>query len=251
MFSRRAAMPPLLLTVVALCGCGVETYHARIVENSIPFFQYQQELDANLGARWRKGELSVRLPAELKALPDPKEDDGGRDPRIPRGLALEELTGLLGGFYGELEGADPARNGVAAPFTALILSNRVLLASRDPDVNPEDFDNTLLNRLSEGLGGAPIKTTPRHTVGGKDFAPQLAYERTVLESPTGNPPTRFEVYMYREGRLQVAIVFGVPRNLDRVAPLQKKIELSLQSLRLGSEQQASSGTPSTTGSPSF
>lgn len=247
-------LPTLLILLIALAasGCGVEAYQSRVINNTIPFFQYHEELNANLGPRWRKGEVSLRLPAGLKEIPGPKKNEKeARDKRIPSGLDVDELTGLLGGFRGDVEAVNSAGSTVKSPFYALVLSNRVLLASRDTKAKPDEFDTTLLSRLAEALGGAELSSTPRHVVGGKDFAPSLAYEVARLDVAASNPAMRYEVYLHRQGPLQVAIVFVLPQEAARSERLGERIELSLQTLRLGGSEQAA-GTQSTGGgSPSF
>jgi len=257
-------MPPMIphrLTLLCPCllaltvaGCGVETYQSRIMGNTVPFFRYHQELNSHVGPRWRKGEVSLRLPIGLKELPGPKKNDpASRDRRIPPQLGVEELTGLLGGFAGETSGVNRAGTTVKTPYYALVLSNRVLLSSRETKENPDKFDTALLSRLSEGLGGVEVRTLPRRIVGGKDFAPAVTYEVSTLEASTGDPATRYEVYVHREGRLQVAVVFAIPVETARSAPLNTRIDLSLQTLRLGGGGTADSGSqPSGSGgAPAF
>ncbi|MGC1273980.1 MAG: hypothetical protein WBC44_09755 [Planctomycetaceae bacterium] len=252
MMPHRLSIVLVLPFSLAVMGCGVETYQSRVIHNTIPFFQYHQELNANLGPRWRKGEVSLRLPAGLKEIPGPKKNEKeARDKRIPSGLNIEELTGLLGGFRGEVEAVNSAGSTVQTPFYALVLSNRVLLASRDTKAKPDKFDTVLVNRLAEALGGTELRSTPRHVVGGQDFAPSLAYEVARLDAASSNPAMRYEVYLHRQGPLQVAIVFVVPQEAARSERLNERIELSLQTLRLGGGEQAAGASSSGGGSPSF
>ena len=253
MSSLRAA---ILLTSTLLCasGCGVEEYHNRVVQNSIPFLSYQQELNSNLTGRWRKGEVSLRLPAGLTEVPGPKKkDEKTRDKRLPPGLQIDRLTGLLGGFRGEVQAAGTSTK---VPVYALILSNRELLSSRSPTEKPDLFHKTLLNRIGGAAGGQATRSDYKpFTVGGRDFRPTLRYEAATVDPSGGN--VRYEIYAYTEppSKLQVALVFLIPKEPDRAERLKDKIELSLQSLRVeaaGASGGATATAPSAGGSaPGF
>ncbi|HEX6985408.1 MAG TPA: hypothetical protein VF170_08520, partial [Planctomycetaceae bacterium] len=238
---------------LAAAGCGVETYEARVKQNSIPFFQYQKELDANLGTRWRQGAVSLRLPAEFKPIPNPKKkDQAARDPRIPPGLNAEQLVGLLGGFRGEVATAAGGQSSTGTAY-AMVLSNGTLLSSRDPKEKPQDFDLMLLNRVAAGLGlGTVSKNTLRpFNVGGKDFQPSLRYDAAAFETE-GGAPMRYEVYIHRQAPLQVAVVFALPKSAAGAGRLDDRIALSLQTLRIGDGGPPAGGAAAAGGgSPGF
>jgi len=237
---------------IAGSGCGVETYQQRIVSNTIPLFQYNQELDANLGAEWRKGEVRMRLPAGFKTIPDP-EKDATVDRRLPP--TLQGIpTGVLGGFRSTMQALSASGSTIETPIHIVVLSNRALLAAAEPETKPQNFDAMLLNVVSRAAGGGPVKTSVLKpvTVGGSGFEPSLRYEAAVFDASGGGVPMQYEVYIRRQPQprgtpLQVAVVFLVPKEVMRAGPLRKQIELSLQTLRI--EQAPTGAAPSNPASP--
>lgn len=117
----------------------------------------------------------------------------------------------------------------------------------------------LANIISGITGGGSLSANALKpvSVGGKGFAPDLRFDTISFDAAGSAVPMRYDIYVRRESRLQVALVFIIPKEVDRSHPIQNQINLSLQTLRI--EQGTSSGaapTPaasSTTegGSPGF
>lgn len=237
---------------LAALGCGVEAYQERMLQNTVPLFNYKQELESSLGPEWRKGEVRLRLPSWFSEVPAPKKNEP--DKRLPPGLDAE-FVGLLGGFRGKVEAVTSDGKTVETPVYAMVLSNRVLLASRDPKVKPSKFAQQFLAELSRAVGGGKFlsdKSLSRVSVGGKSFQPNLRYDWGTLETTSGAVPMEYRVYIHDAPPLQVAVVFLVPKEAARSERLSDRIDLSLQTLRADSSN-ASSATPSpaTPNSPSF
>jgi len=174
---RRSAFRRLFLVAASLgaAGCGAEVYQARVEGNSVPFFNYQRELEGNLGPRWRSanGKISLRLPAAFKEIPGPKKkkkDDPaptGRDPRIPADFNAD-LPGLLGAFRGTMKADVAGGKTATVPVYAFVLSNQHLLASREPTAKPQQYDQQLIAALGAGLAqrrsAADFRRIRRRTV---------------------------------------------------------------------------------------
>ncbi|MBA3315233.1 MAG: hypothetical protein H0T47_18350 [Planctomycetaceae bacterium] len=251
---RPLAIHLLPLTVFA-AGCGVETYQARVIDNTVPLFRYKEELDSNLGPEWSKGEVHLRLPAGMTEVPGPnpkKKDDKER--RLPPGFT-GELPGILGGFHGKADAITAGGQNAKAITHVLVLSNRSLLASRTPDAKPQDFDKMLVNSLSTahgqgttggslGLKRVEVGNSSRDRDAFGSVPPQLQYESAQFDTTLDDVPMRYEVYIRRQSPLIVAIVFLVPRDPARSERLRERIDLSLQTLRIdqpGSVPAAPSG----------
>jgi hypothetical protein len=234
-----AVVPSILCLFVA--GCGVETYQARVIENTVPLFRYEEELNSNLGTEWSKGEVRLRLPTGLKEIPGPKKKD---DPetRLPPGLEAD-LKGILGGFRGKVNAVTSGGRTAKADMHVLVMSNRVLLASRSKDAKPDAFDKTLVNTLAAALGtgtsagNLPLKRVEvgnsnrdRDTFG--SIPPKIVYEMVQLDTMIDDVPMQYEVYFRRQPPLIVAVVFLVPKDPDRSERLREKIDMSLQTLRI-------------------
>lgn len=236
---------PTALFLSLLCpfvaGCGVETYQARVIENTVPLFRYEHELNANLGTEWGKGEVHLRLPEGLKEIPGPKKKE---DPetRLPSDLTAD-LTGILGGFHGKVNALNTDGQTAKADMHVLVMSNRSLLASPSKDAKPEKFDTTLVNTLAAALGiGISPGSLPskRVEVGNSNrdrdafgsMPPKIVYEMVQLDTTIDDVPMQYEIYFRRESPLIVAVVFLVPKDPDRSEHLREKIDLSLQTLRI-------------------
>lgn len=242
---RSAAVRTLFfLCLAGAAGCGAEAYQSRIDGNSIPLFAYRHELDSSLtSSAWRLGEVSLRLPSNFKEVPAPKKKPGvpgaGRDPRLPPGFDID-LPGLLGGFRGTMKAESAGGKAVEVPVHAFVLSNRYLLASREPTAKPQAYDATLLNTLGAGLrkGNVSLTTlkqfTPTETLKPEQraFAAAPRFDQTSLDTTADEVPMRYEVYIRRQPPLQVAVVFVVPKEPTRDEQLRKRIDLSLQTLRV-------------------
>lgn len=241
---RSSARLLFLLTLASAAGCGAEAYQSRIDGNSIPLFAYRHELDSSLApSAWRRGEVSLRLPNNFKEVPAPKKKPGspgaGRDPRLPPGFDID-LPGLLGGFRGTMKAEASGGKTVEVPVHAFVLSNRFLLSSREPGAKPDAYDATLLNTLGAGLRkGNVSKTTLKSFVPTESLSPEQRgfasaprFERTSLDATADDVPMRYELYIHREAKLQVAVIFVVPKDPARDEQLRKRIDLSLQTLRV-------------------
>lgn len=232
-----------LLSLTGAAGCGAEAYQARVEGNAVPLFSYRRELDSSLGLAWRTGEVSLRLPSNFKEVPAPKKKPGmpgaGRDPRLPPGFDID-LPGLLGGFRGTMKAEGPGGKPAEVPVYAFVLSNRYLLASREPTAKPQAYDSTLLNTIGAGLrkGNVSLTTlkqfTPTESLKPEQraFAPGLRFDHTSLDATMGDVPMRYAIYIRRDPPLQVAIVFAVPKEPARDEQLEKRIDLALQTLRI-------------------
>lgn len=249
----------LSLLCALVAGCGVETYQARVVENTVPLFRYEHELNANLGPEWSKGEVHLRLPAGLKEIPAPKKKE---DPetRLPSDLNAD-LKGILGGFRGKVNALTAGGQPAKAEMRVLVMSNRVLLASPSPDAKPDKFDTTLINTLAAALGigvssgGLPSK---RIEVGNSNrdrdefgsVPPKTVYEMVQLDTTVDDVPMQYEIYFRRQAPLIVAVVFLVPKDPSRGERVREKIDMSLQTLRItkpGAAATTTSGGGSTAG----
>jgi hypothetical protein len=233
-----AVVPSILCLFVA--GCGVETYQARVIENTVPLFRYEEELNSNLGTEWSKGEIRLRLPAGLKEIPGPKKKEDA-ETRLPPGLDVD-LKGILGGFRGKVNAVTAGGQTAKADMHVLVMSNRVLLASPSKDAKPDAFDKTLVNTLAAALGtgtsagNLPLKRVEvgnsnrdRDTYG--SIPPKIVYEMVQLDTMIDDVPMQYEVYFRRQPPLIVAVVFLVPKDPDRSERLRDKLDMSLQTLR--------------------
>lgn len=230
---------PLLCLFVA--GCGVETYQARVVENTVPLFRYEEELNSNLGPEWTKGEVHLRLPAGLKEVPGPKKKEAD-ETRLPPSL-MADLKGILGGFRGKVDAVTTDGQAAEADMHVLVMSNRSLIASPSPDAKPDKFDTTLVNTIASALG---IGTSPgnlaskRIEVGDSahdrealgSIPPKIVYQTVTLDTTIDDVPMQYEIYFRQQSPLIVAVVFLVPKDPDRSERLREKINLSLQTLRI-------------------
>lgn len=242
----------VFLFSLSLTGCGVEDYQDRIVQNAVPLYHYKQELDSSLAPEWRKGEVRLRLPRWYSEVPAPKKDQP--DGRIPPGLNAD-FEGVLGGFRGKIESVTSDGKTKEVPIYAMVLSNRELLASRDPKVRPAKFAQLFLAELSRAVGGDKFLTDnslTRVTVGGESFQPSLRYDWGTLDTASESVPMEYRVYVHDAPPLQVVVVFLVPKEAARSEGLTERIQYSLQTLRLDASG-ASPGSPAapTSGSPTF
>jgi len=243
------AMPrtprPKLFALLVLCllvaGCGVETYQARVVENTVPLFRYEDELNSNLGPEWSKGEVHLRLPVGLKEIPGPKKKED-EETRLPPSLSAD-LKGILGGFRGKADAVTAGGQAAKADMHVLVMSNRSLIASPSADAKPDKFDATLVKTLSAALGtgtSSGNESSKRIEVGNSNrdrdafgsVPPKIVYEMVQLDTTIDDVPMRYEIYFRREAPLIVAVVFLVPKDPDRSERLRDKIDLSLQTLRI-------------------
>ena len=242
---RTAALRLALLAAPwGIAGCGAEAYQSRIETNSIPLFGYKAELDSSLGPRWQKGEVAISMPAAFKEVPGPKVKKGaaptGRDPRLPPGFVMDEIPGLLGGFRGTMRTEPAGGTAKDVPVYAFVTSNRYLLASREPTVKPAQYDATLLTSIAAGLrlGSVSITTlkphSPTDSLGAdqRPFAPGLRFDHAAFDTVVDDVPMKYEIYVRREAPLQVGVVFAVPKNAARDEQVRKRIDLSLQTLRI-------------------
>jgi hypothetical protein len=234
---RRIFTLPLALLPLLATGCGARTYESRIALNSVPFFGYLQDLNANLGGETRKRDVRFRLPATFTEIPAPKPKKSGesaaRDPRLPPGLS-GDLPGLVAGFRGKMKAEDAGGKTRETTAYAYVLTNRFLLASRDASAKPSKYDQLLLNTIAAGLGqpAQPNWTPKPYPVGGKDFEPSFRYDTVAFDTDTGGVPMRYEVYLRSKPPLIAAVVFVVPKNPAREEQLKKRIDLALQTLRI-------------------
>jgi hypothetical protein len=254
--TRRLLAAGYLPLAMLIAGCGVETYQARVIENSVPLFRYEREMNANLAPEWRKGEVRMRLPAGLKEIPGPKKKDD-KETRLPSGLP-EDLPGVLGGFRGKAKAISAGGQNAEAATHVLVLSNRALLASRTPDAKPDKYDTLVVNAIATAVGqGTSSGNIPfkRVTVGNSSrdriefgsVPPEISYDSIQFDTTRDDVPMRYEVYVRRQSPLIVAVVFLVPRDAARSERLRERIDLSLQTLRI--DQLGSAGaTPSAGGS---
>ncbi len=250
----------LLAPLCGIAGCGADVYEARIDGNAVPFFAYQRDLDSGLGSRWRKGDVGIRLPNEFKEVPAPKKKPGsaapGRDPRLPPGFDIE-LPGLLGGFRGTVKAEPTGGKPGEVPVFAFVLSNRYLLASKEPTAKPQEYDKTLVNTVTAGLQNGTAPSLRQYPFTGSlgpgqlAFAPTHRIDQTSLETTIGAAAMRYEIYIRRDPPLQAAVIFVVPKEAARDENLKKRIDLSLQTLRVeavtasagGAGTQGGSNTP--------
>jgi len=106
MSSLRSLSRLLLCVFVVMCGCGAETYRARLKETAA-YFRYQQSLNEELGPKWSERGVSFQPPKQFQMIPPPappETDEGepaaldaAEDPRQPHYLGIE-LPGLLGAW---------------------------------------------------------------------------------------------------------------------------------------------------------
>ncbi len=237
--------PLFLLTILCpfAAGCGVETYQARVVENTVPLFRYELEMNSSLGPEWSKGEVHLRLPVGLKEIPGPKKKED-EETRLPPSLSAE-LEGILGGFRGKVDAITAGGQPAKADMHVLVMSNRSLIASPSADAKPNKFDSRLVNTIAASVGtGTSSGNLPskRFEVGNSSrdrdafgsIPPKVVYEMVQLDTMIDDVPMQYEIYFRREAPLIVAVVFLVPKEPDRSERLREKIDLSLQTLRIPS-----------------
>jgi len=65
-----------------------------------------------------------------------------------------------------------------------------------------------------------------------EFSPEFRLDRVTFEPSPADVPMEWQVYLRRVTPLQVAVVFAVPKLASRDEQLKKRIDLSLQTLRI-------------------
>lgn len=260
---------PTLLTCLAAVGCGSENYQSRTTDNSVPFFQHQDELNANLGGRLGSGEISLRLPRTFTPVAAPRKKPGApdeRDPRLPPDFE-GDLPGLVDAFKGTMRsGAEsPGPAAKTVPVFAYLISSRTV--PKDPEDTTASFDTIVYEAIARGLDQQPLPRQSREQaalrVGGEGFAPTLQFRQMVpFDVTIDGVPMQYRLF-FNTGQsvsqgLPVALLFVLPKNPDRLEQMSgngKRLNLSLETLlvRAKSDRPAApvGGAAGGSGAPGF
>lgn len=234
--------------VVLMAGCGSELYEQRL-ENTRRLFQHMELLDSHLTGEWSDAGsgLRIRPPRQFQMIPAPaprkksaeEPDVSDVDPRQPPYLNVE-LPGLRAAFIADLGAVN---EGKPAPTSGYmyVLSNHVV-GKKGPGDNTAKFGENVVTILCEALhmSARPedwqtVVFPSRRDV----FVNPLEYRQVMLSPQDLVLPlkdghdrlqSQFAIYIYKQGEVQVVVLFVFPRDYNSDEQLDKRIPLSLETL---------------------
>ncbi|WP_145364114.1 hypothetical protein [Stratiformator vulcanicus] len=238
-----------LVCATLLTGCGSGTYESRMQQATIPYFKYRNEVDANLSAEWARDTLRFRVPKQFQEVLGGKPKDDERDPRQPEFLDAD-LPGLVAAWTAQIgidtpvEPRQPGEEPRAAPLQrptvqsyVYLLWNRAVKGSQG-----ENFDLVVVNRILGGLGQSRFTSeglasaTNSKLVGVGDFKVEKRISQVGFrtEEIVDGVPMDIIVAFYQQRSDQVAMVYVVPQTANFSESIPKRIDLSIESLRVES-----------------
>ena len=233
-----------------LIGCGGEGYSRDLKANTVPYFELQRDLNANLAAAWESRGISLRVPQSFSLVPPPPapteeeaEDEYYEPPRDERQPAYltRDLPGLraawsFGGSVGERAGQR----------WLYVLDSRDLENDPvEPGLDPAELPFAVVDRFGEALN---LPTPPteayvdaRFPQAPRPFAPPVQY-RTPPEALTGDldgVEHTAEVYLREDGGRFVLLVLVAPtETLTADRGLTTARDLMLQTLDVSNARPA-------------
>ncbi|MCG6154530.1 hypothetical protein [Rubinisphaera margarita] len=226
-----------------------------------------------------------RRPAEgAEGEAEPVEER--RDPRQPINPPID-LPGLIAAWTANLNVVDSAGGTTQQPGYLYLLSNYDYwrtFKTKDELGDPLKFHEDVMNTLVDELQ-IPLDNNARGTATDRvnkwfnvslpeskdaEFAPQKEFTAITLVPETvpeadefgapeegPPPPGEYQVYLYQNGDMRIVLVYALPRNVSAGENLQKRIELSLQTIDLTTEKPAAApaarpngqGTPANGAAP--
>ena len=237
-------LPALLLVFVcgALAGCGAESYSKDLKGNTVPYFELQRDLNANLSGPWEQRGISLRVPQSFSLVAPPAapteeelEDEFYQPPRDERQPAYltRDLPGLraawrFGGGAGESAGQR----------WLYVLDSRDLEDDPvEPGLEPAELPFEVTDRFAEAfnLPTPPTDawTDARFPQAPRPFAPPVQY-RTPPEALTGDidgVEHTAELYLHEErGRFVLLALVAPTETLATDRGLTAARDLMLQTL---------------------
>jgi len=257
--------------MVAVCGCGLDTYEQRLAETN-DYFKYVNKLDTYLSdGTWSNDAygIKLRLPKGFVPLPGPAPPAEGEeteapvvDPRQPNFLGVD-LPGLIEAFRAE--------NGQAVTLLYVLGNHeRVLIRAAndgvgdDPATYLTDLELLLQNAIGVTIPDQPGKgdrdnekyteTIPRDPkyAHQKDFTAISLLQPEPPDGAASQLQLRLQLYEYQAGGMQVALLLIYPTTAssdprDAFKLALETLEVSDQPPRLENPNQ-----PETSGkTPSF
>ena len=239
-----------VLACVGTAGCGGESYSRDLKANTVPYFELQRDLNANLAGPWESRGISLRVPQSFTLVPPPpaptdeeSEDEyyePPRDERQPAYLA-RDLPGLraawrFGGGAGESAGER---------WLYVLDSSDLEDDPVEPGLEPTELPLEVVDRFCETLN----LTTPspeayvdaRFPQAPRPFAPPVSY-LTPPEALTGDidgVEHTVEVYLHEDGGRNVLLVLVAPtETLTADRGLTTARDLMLQTLDVSNARSA-------------
>ncbi len=242
------------LCLTGVLGCGSGKYEERLGA-TVKMFNHMHELDEHLQGLFvdKATGIQIRPPRGFAIIPAPKPIEGPDgeleypelDNRQPVFLD-EELPGMIAAWDSQV--STDESSGEAYFY---------LLSNLGPMAESEgmNFRAAVLDVLDRQLG-IELSTTSFQEVlyppSKEDgFVNQIAYQEdsVVPEKLIHELPTEFSVYFHGTGEVQVCLIFVLPKNVEQRNEWLRKIELSLQTLKVAprNEEGSSEGGSSSGG----
>ncbi|MGQ0634685.1 MAG: hypothetical protein ACT4QC_08745 [Planctomycetaceae bacterium] len=242
-----------------LAGCGADEYDHRL-DNTRILYQHIEKLTENLKGEWSDDEVGVRLrvPKQFEMIPAPPRPAKSAgaaaqapvaDPRQPRYLNLE-LPGLRGAFAARLAivGANNAR--AQADGHLYVLSNH---GSADKAATFHDDVVRLVCDAARVTPPAKNEWKREQFPGRRDsFVAQVSYDvvSPVSAALVGGVQTQLQIDLFRQGEVQVALVWMIPKDVDTSEKLGERIPMCLETLKVLGDRVTRPGAGSgATGAP--
>ncbi len=233
---------------------------------------------SNYGVSVRPPKQFREIPAPPPAPRRPAEEGAGeleepveerRDPRQPINPPID-LPGLVAAWTANLNVVDSSGSTTQQPGYMYLLSNYDYwrtFKTKDELGDPLKFHEDVMNTLVDELQ-IPLDNNARGTATDRvnkwfnvslpepkdaEFAPPKQFTAITLvpesepeaeefgapETEEGPPaPGEYQVYLYQNGDMRIALVYALPRNVSAGENLQRRIEMSLQTIDLTTEKPA-------------
>ncbi|HBN76109.1 MAG TPA: hypothetical protein DD473_09880 [Planctomycetaceae bacterium] len=257
-----------ILTFVCI-GCGSKTYEDRL-EFTTTYFDFIDRLNQNLSPQFMKDGVTIRIPKQLTEIPAPpprpkssEEDEPPQvDPRQPTFVEME-LPGMTAAWKANLTTVDASGATSSETGYLYLLTNYDYwrtFKTKDEIGDPLKFHEDVLNDMVDALqvvidekksGTATDRvnkwfheTVPEPK--DEKFAPPKEFTTITLvpEEPAEDGLARqYQVYLYQNGDMRMALVYALPRNVSAGEELENRILLSLQTVDLSTEKPAVKRAP--------
>lgn len=258
-------------------GCGAELYEQRL-ENTRRLFQHMELLDSHLSGEWIDGSCGVRIrpPRQFQLVPPPappKKKAENSDAEPPESIEVDprqppylnvELPGLRAAFVADMGAVQDGRQLNTSAYM-YVLTNHVI-GKNGPGDSTARFAEHLVTMLGEALHvdvkpeGWQNVTIPSRS---DTFVNPLNYREMVLNPADpvlpikdghDRLPTKFAAYAYKQGEVQVVVLFVIPRDYNSDEQLDKRVPLCLETLVVDGDsairQSAPAAAPPTPGAGS-
>lgn len=272
------------LPFLFVAGCGADLYEERL-ENTKIVFAHIDLLNQHLQSLWNDGDgvgVRLRLPLQFALLPPPakrdpstqpvakpaekeeaagNEDDAAEpeihDDRQPAYMNVE-LPGLRGAWKAEVN--INAENNVAARGDGFVyvMSNHHLADLTD---EAEKFSQEFVKALAEAAHVPPPEETAWETLTFPakkgQFVKPRKYTKVEIDpdEPVGDLVRQFSIYIYTEGKVQVIVMFVLPKDVDNTTEkFAERIPLCLETLESSNQlikPVVGGGGPVRAGGPNF